>query len=426
MNIFWAWQFDLPGKISRHFIRGALEEAIAQINAINGIEEPDEEFQAGLQLDYGRKSLKGSPDLAIEILKKIDAATVFVGDVTPVGRGAPHVTDENVSSDGKALMNPNVAIELGYALKSKTTENVLMVMNGYYGKRADMPFDLGHKGGPIFYTLAPDATKDQIASERKKLVARLTEALQAYSPSPVLTPFAELPPKIGKGLFFASGEVLGANKNDRDHAAYTMPFRSVMWLRVIPTKPLPMPLSLQTLLTNVGRFGPFGMPAGLEPIRQNAYGVAFFTPAGSTARIDNLSQYTRDGEIWGVNADILRQGERGDSKLIFSLPMENLFVTQLDLYLQFMGQVSNVEPPVEVEAGIEGIAGRRIIHNGQAFVMGSGFAGAGDPMHQDRLMHRARLRTFDRHEQQRVLIEFFRKVNANTGIERPAGLYGRG
>ena len=66
MKIFWAWQFDLPGKISRHFIRGALDAAIAQINAINGIDEPDEEFQAGLQLDYGRKGLKGSPDLAIE------------------------------------------------------------------------------------------------------------------------------------------------------------------------------------------------------------------------------------------------------------------------------------------------------------------------------------------------------------------------
>lgn len=187
-----------------------------------------------------------------------------------------------------------------------------------------------------------------------------------------------------------------------------------------------MPLALQTLLTNVARFGPFGMPAGLEPIRENAYGVAFFTPAGSTDRIDNLSQYTRDGEIWGVNADISRQGGRGGSKFILSLPMENLFLTQLHLYLQFMSQVSNVEPPVEVEAGIEGVAGRRIIHNGQAFVMGSGFAGAGDPMHQDRVMHRARLRTFDKDEQQKFLIEFFRKVNANTGVERPAGLYGRG
>jgi len=63
--------------------------------------------------------LKGSPDLAIEILKKIGSSTVFVGDATPVGRGAPHKTDEGVESPGEALMNPNAAIELGYALKSQ-------------------------------------------------------------------------------------------------------------------------------------------------------------------------------------------------------------------------------------------------------------------------------------------------------------------
>lgn len=83
-------------------------------------------------------SLKGSPDLAIEILKKIDSSTVFAGDATPVGKGAPHKTDEGVESPGKALMNPNAAIELGYALKSKSTANVPMIMNLHYGMRADI------------------------------------------------------------------------------------------------------------------------------------------------------------------------------------------------------------------------------------------------------------------------------------------------
>jgi hypothetical protein len=174
MKIFWAWQYDLPGKIARHFIRNALETAIAEIIQTEEIDEPDEAFQEGkLQLDYGRKGLKGSPDLAMEILKKIDGAAVFVGDVTPVGRGARHKTDEGVESDGKPLMNPNVAIELGYALKSKGTDHVLMVMNSHYGKRADMPFDLGHKGGPIMYDLAPDATAKQIDTQKRQLVATL-------------------------------------------------------------------------------------------------------------------------------------------------------------------------------------------------------------------------------------------------------------
>ena len=203
MKVFWAWQYDLPGKISRHFIRSALEDAIAQINQIQDIDEPDEFFQTGLmQLDYGRKDLKGSPDLAIEILKKIDAATVFVGDVTPVGKGQPYKTDDGKDSDGKLLMNPNVAIELGYALKSLTTENVLMVMNNHYGRRDDMPFDLGHKSGPILYRLAPDASKQEIEAQKKKLVATLAEALRQYVPKPVQMPFPEMKPQIGQGIYF--------------------------------------------------------------------------------------------------------------------------------------------------------------------------------------------------------------------------------
>lgn len=216
MKVFWAWQYDLPGKIARHFIRSALEEAILQVNQAEEIDEPNEAFQTGaMHLDYGRKNLKGSPDLAIEILKKIDNATVFVGDVTPVGKGQPYKTDEGVESDGKLLMNPNVAIELGYALKTLTTEYVLMVMNAHYGKRSDMPFDLGHKGGPIMYNLAPDATRKQIEDEKKKLVAVLVNALKEYVPKPVVVPFEGLKPKIGQGIYFADGEILGETRTVR-------------------------------------------------------------------------------------------------------------------------------------------------------------------------------------------------------------------
>lgn len=424
MRIFWAWQYDLPGKTSRHLIKSALEDAVTQINEVNDITEPDESFQNGsMELDYGRKGLKGSPDLAIEILKKIDAATVFIGDVTPVGIGEPHNTDEGVASHGRLLMNPNVAVELGYALKALSTENVLMVMNSHYGKRSDMPFDLGHKGGPILYDLAPDASKAQIEAEKKKLTAVLVDALREYVPRPTIQPFTEMTPKIGQGIYFEDGEVLGANQNDRDKTKYYMPFRSVMWLRLIPSRPLGMPLPVRTLLDNIRRFGPFGMPVGMEPIRENAYGVAFFGPAGQTSYIDNISQYTRDGEIWGINADILRQGKRGVRSFLYTLSMENLFITQLALYLEFMQQISEVPIPVVVEAGIEGIKDVRIAHHGYTL---DGGKGAGDVMHLDQVKHRSVLRSFGKSHQEMFLLEFFRKVNANTGVPRPAGLYGRG
>ncbi|WP_298257223.1 hypothetical protein [Bradyrhizobium sp.] len=426
MKIFWAWQFELPGRISRHFIRSALEEAIARINRTSDIDEPDEDFQNSLQIDYGRKGLKGSPDLAIEILKKIDSCTVFVGDVTPVGRGAAHRTDEDVDSPGKALMNPNVAIELGYALKSRSTENVLMIMNGHYGKRADMPFDLGHKGGPIIYRLAPEATRQEIEAEKAKLVAVLADALREYLPEPVHEPFVEMKPKIGQGLFFQEGEILGQNVHDQDKTKFVMSARSVAWLRVIPTRPLSMPLSLQTLLTSVGRYGAFGQPIGGEAIRRNAYGVALLCQAGIAQEVGSISQYVRDGEIWGVNADVLREGERYGELFLYSYPFENNFVQQLAQYIRFLSEVSHVPPPVVVEAGVEGVTGGRIAHVGHALTIGPSLCGAGDPMHRDRVVHRETLRRVDEADQQDFLLEFFRKVNTNAGVPRPDGLYGRG
>jgi len=78
---------------------------------------------SGVGVDHDRKGLRGSPDLANEILKKIDASTVFVGDVTPVGKGVERKNDEGAIGQ-KSLMNPNVAIELGYALNSLSTDNI--------------------------------------------------------------------------------------------------------------------------------------------------------------------------------------------------------------------------------------------------------------------------------------------------------------
>jgi hypothetical protein len=404
MKVFWAWQYDLPGKISRRFIREALELSIAQINQEQDIEEPDEAFQTGAMfLDHGRKGLKGSPDLAIQILEKINNARVFVGDVTPVGKGLPYTNDEGVHSDGKLLMNPNVAIELGYALKTLTTENVLMVMNSHYGKRSDLPFDLGHKGGPILYNLAPDASKADIEREKKRLVATLRVALLEYVPKPVIEPFAEMKPKIGQGIYFDDGEILVANQNDMDKIKYSMPLRHVMWLRVIPNKKLDMPLSVETLLQTVSRFGGFGTPVSGGLVRQNAYDVACFIPAGNTASIDAISQYSRDGEIWAVNAEILRRGEQGARLYVNSLLMENLFTTSLDLYIQFMQQVSKVPPPIQVEAGIEGIKGRIIAHNGM-------IVSNTEIMHQDRVTHRGPLKSFAKSDQDAFLLEFFKKV----------------
>lgn len=41
MKIFWSWQSDHPGAVSRHFVREALELAVASLNQELAIEEPE-------------------------------------------------------------------------------------------------------------------------------------------------------------------------------------------------------------------------------------------------------------------------------------------------------------------------------------------------------------------------------------------------
>lgn len=145
MKVFWAWQSDTPRKIGRFFVRDVLNAAIKQLRDDLEVVEPTErEVRDALDLDHDRKGVPGSPDLARTILEKIEAAAVFVADVTPVGVVSRGDKDRDDERPPKKLINSNVAIELGYALSIHGDRFLLMVMNSHYGTRADLPFDVAH------------------------------------------------------------------------------------------------------------------------------------------------------------------------------------------------------------------------------------------------------------------------------------------
>ena len=169
-KVFWSWQSDRPGKTGRHFVRDALSSAIDALAKGDEVDEPNRD----IHLDHDRKGVSGSPDLASTILEKIRASSAFVADVTNVG------ASENEAENGKrkSLMNPNVAIELGFALSTVGGGGLLMVMNEEYGGRDTLPFDLAHKAGPIFYRLAADASPEDIKTQKALLTATLKQALR--------------------------------------------------------------------------------------------------------------------------------------------------------------------------------------------------------------------------------------------------------
>jgi hypothetical protein len=113
------------------------------------------------------------------------------------------------------------------------------------------------------------------------------------------------------------------------------------------------------------------------------------TPAGNTANLDAVLQYFRTGEIWGINADSLRQGERGLHQFLYTYHLEKILSAGLLSAIRFHQEKSGIAPPFVVEVGVVGVAGRTIAHNG--YVVNS----SSPVLASDTITHRAVLHKID-------------------------------
>jgi hypothetical protein len=425
MKIFWAWQSDLPGRISRHFVRDALKDAIEELKQPQEIEEPSEEARrSSLHLDSDRQGVPGSPDLAREILKKIDASSVFVGDITPVGTVTLIVDEESESVAAKKLMNPNVAIELGYSIARHTDNRLIMILNTAFGGRADVPFDLRHKAGPITYELRANATGAQIKSERARLVPVLVHALRDMLPN-VSTPVADVKgelPKVGKALFFARGEVLATSDSAHTkNSTHVFDSDTVLYLRVFPAIELEAPLALDVLRINARKSEAFDpdeeyhiYEQGYGWNRENQYGIIQFNKPRQAGSVESLVQYFRLGEIWGIRS---ASEKYGSDQLVNSERVEKTLIMSLHNFLHFQTEINKLKPPFIVEAGIEGIKGHILTIPGGVFNRDAKFA-------TDSIVLQRKFNEIDRATQEKFLLEFFEKLHAQTGKKRPSKLFG--
>jgi hypothetical protein len=167
LKIFYSWQNDINNKFNRNFIKDCLEQAIKQLN--QGLEIED-----ALRLDHDTKGMEGSPDIANTILKKIEQCDIFIGDITFIAK----------SETEKYCPNPNVLIELGYALNSLGDGRVINIMNSSFGAPdKNLPFDLAHKRWPIVYSLNEDNNTNK-ANIKNELVASIKAALYPYIGKP--------------------------------------------------------------------------------------------------------------------------------------------------------------------------------------------------------------------------------------------------
>lgn len=120
VSIFYSWQSDLPPKTNRYYIEDIIKTSLKTINKDNRIVAC---------IDRDTKDELGSPEIHNSVFKKINHSKFFICDVSLNDNQSP---------------NPNVLIELGYAIKVLGWNKIICLFNSQTGKIEDLPFDINH------------------------------------------------------------------------------------------------------------------------------------------------------------------------------------------------------------------------------------------------------------------------------------------
>ena len=156
-KVFYSWQSDLPNSTNRGFIQNALEKVAKEIRK-------DDSIKVSPVIERDTQGIAGSPNIVTAIFDKIRECQIFVCDVSII----------NQSQEGRSTPNPNVLVELGYAIGLLGWERIILVMNSAYGAVESLPFDLRMHRVTSYY-LSNGEDKSVV---RKELERNLTAALR--------------------------------------------------------------------------------------------------------------------------------------------------------------------------------------------------------------------------------------------------------
>ncbi len=171
-TVFYSWQSDLPSRSNRTLIQEALENALARLAA---------EWGPHLEASVDRDTFQvpGAPNIAEVIYAKIERATAFVCDVSMV----------TMREERRPSPNPNVLLELGYAMRALGDKRLVLAINEHFGGMENLPFDLRPKR-ILRYTADPQADGPQLAATKRELTNDFVLALRQISEDAATGDFA--------------------------------------------------------------------------------------------------------------------------------------------------------------------------------------------------------------------------------------------
>lgn len=341
MKIFWSWQSDIDGDISRHFIKECLKNAVDQLNE-------ETTFESRMEVDHDTKDVLGSPSITETIFNKIKNCTVFVGDLTPIAS-----TGKN-----KKVMNPNVAIEIGYALGLLGDDKVVTIMNESFGSLDDLPFNLRHKRGPVIYSLTEKALKNEIEQEGKKLVSTFKTILKNYittEPKPQSENFINLDLN-GSALFFDLNKPIFRLSDDgwsllKNKEYFFKKFPSYVYIKVLPKKEQKFTKSeIKKAMFDGNSFKIFPLFKSPDHTPEaNKYGcmIVKFDPIEKNL-ITDFVQVFENGSIISISDSFLFYSKNRIPLILFKNGLEKMLTESINL-LENIFQ-SNID--IEIEVGL--------------------------------------------------------------------------
>lgn len=339
MKIFWSWQSDTPAAEGRNFIKTSLIAALAQL-----ADELEWSEAERAELDHDTKDVPGLAPIADTIFEKIDNAAIFVADITPTG----------ATPDGKKKTpNPNVLIELGYAIKSLGPQRIVLVANAADGFRPeDLPFDLRHRRGPITYNVAVGADKATKDKALKALTASLALALRTNLESVARPADEEVTrqPSLpeDRAIWFDRSQTIGLHDNEKGRLRQGP---ALAYLRVSAsgwTGEKPSRRTIKDL--GINAFGEWSHGSGPVP---NELGVLAGGWHGGIDQVSALTQwFDKTAEIWGVSP---AYGFNRDGRLqLATTALAKQWRRRLREWLALFKQLG-AKGPYRVEAGLTGI-----------------------------------------------------------------------
>ncbi|MFC1495742.1 hypothetical protein ACFL6W_10710 [Thermodesulfobacteriota bacterium] len=417
IRIFYSWQSDISNKINRNFIEDAIKKSINELSTEIQIDnaQRDEEFL----FDKDTKGTPGIPPIADTIFKKISECTIFIPDLTFVGK----------TKKGRLMPNPNVLIEYGWALKEVGHGRMIPLMNSAFGEPSydSLPFDMRHLRYPLSYYLPEDSNIDVRKKQKIELIKNLKSSIKLIMESGSIDNVSEpnnsqeISSTYKPSLFTEEYETMPRAGRFNEMENLYIPEVQHLFLRLIPLAPVaPIKSSKEALdLVRAGNLRPMSEGTIGWASGRNKYGAYSFS--NEEAKILHLSQLFKNKEVWGIDSfcvdkDRLMKRSNVNFGFIPCVDFEQTYYQTLKNYLSFAQDTLNLPVPLKLIAGVTDVEGYRMTPPpGMNF---GGFNRFNGNVVDEHLIFEGKIQSYEE-DSSAILIPFFEYVWDECGLERP-------